>query len=404
MSKQIVLLASNSSLSTRVEKATIDIPDDSSAFVLGRGVDLRSFFDPEPMPTSPFLSDKPEPKFAQDIVESVVQDFTDFSEDADEETRAISMYLNFKAKFGLSNFKAAFSVARTEKNTSKTVVATIVQKKSGPFIKSSQLDWGRGPTTETIRNPSKRRQAFFEKYGTHYITSIEYGYRFEILATCHTTDTDEQANFQAAFSSSAFKGEGGARIKKTLSKSNIEMYCKVFSRGVFDKNGQRINVPVLTGFDEISDFLKKYNKGLIRIKNAPISCSVKSYRSTLDNFPQTKAIFDPVDNLLTVTFSTRFPFTTIQVDKPAKFVFSPTFDSSPLSEGGTFDNQRIHFGRPKEAGERSISVDITSPTGSADIRIQTGEPEGGTIIAETANDRLSLVHNEHTIFDLNSRD
>jgi len=99
-----------------------------------------------------------------------------------------------------------------------------------------------------------------------------------------------------------------------------------------------------------------------------------------------------------VTFSTKFPFTTIQIEKPAIF----SSKSQAVSDISVVPNQ-IQFGRSDKA-ERKIKVEIISPDETVDIRIQTDLPEGGVIfIEDESGNRIALVHNLHAIIKLGKK-
>src|SRR4051812_42950805 len=101
MTRPDISIITNPALSTRLDDFTIEyIPIESaSSFVIGRGINLENLLEPKPVITSPFLNENVVPPFADSIVPGAIQQANSaFIEDVDEERRAISIFVNFKAK------------------------------------------------------------------------------------------------------------------------------------------------------------------------------------------------------------------------------------------------------------------------------------------------------------------
>jgi hypothetical protein len=266
------------------------IPQDIGGNVnLGRGIDLSD-------PTNPRLSTLNAFSISNafnslqninPINESVItQASSYFVENQSDYDKARSLYFNFKIAYNFFNLNAAYSQIQNERNTHHSIQFIMQNTVTAPSIDLKELKWVKEPSSEKITEINERKRQFIEEYGTHFIQSINYGFRIAIEGKINTSDVNRQTNFSFAFKAWGQNGGAGGSTSDILKSSDVQLTCVITSGSITP-----ISSMVLRGFDDISIFLTELKNGKIQITNAPISCNLKSYRFTLTPYQISKDIF-----------------------------------------------------------------------------------------------------------------
>jgi len=197
----------------------------------------------------------------------------------------------FKGSYKFASAQASYYKSKEIFESSESVLIIIENIKTGATISESSILWNQAPSSEdiSIRTDEERLNQFLADYGSHYINSINKGYRIAIQGTINSKNSTEVETFKAAFKASfgQASGEGGAsKYKKEILKDEkVEIRCEMTSGGVTPQHST-----VLYGYEQIYDFLKKLKSDKIKILRGPISCSVKSYWHTLIPFQKTRLL------------------------------------------------------------------------------------------------------------------
>ncbi len=270
---------------------TIDvIPQDIGGNVnLGRGIDLSDPSNPRLSTLNAFSINKDNTAvtLSNPINESIItQASSYFVENQSEYEKARSLFFNFKIAYGFFNLNAAYSQIQNERNTHRSIQFIMQNTVTAPSIDLQELKWVKEPSSEKITDFAERKRQFIEEYGTHFIQSINYGFRVAIEGKIQTTDISKQTNFSVAFKAWGASGGAGGSSSDILKSSDVQLTCVITAGSI-----KPISSMVLRGFDDISAFLTDLKNGKIKITNAPISCNLKSYRFTLTSYPNSKDIF-----------------------------------------------------------------------------------------------------------------
>jgi len=288
----------NSDYYQKLGDYTIDIipTDIGGNILLGRGIDISN-------PETPRLSSKyafniptQSQLTTQQINGDVInQASTSYLESQSDYEKARSLYFNFKAAYMFASLSTAYSQTLNEKNSFHSIQFIMENTTTAPSINVQQLQWINTPSSEPIANLEERRLQFIEEYGTHYIQSINYGFRIAIEGKIQSSDASQQSSFSAAFKAWSYaKGNIQVSSSDILKQSSVQLVCVITAGSITPSTSI-----ILRGFDDITEFLKKLIDGNVKVTNAPISCNIKSYRSTLTNYPKSKEIFKTNTNLST---------------------------------------------------------------------------------------------------------
>ena len=201
-----------------------------------------------------------------------------------EEARYLSAYLT--GAYGLSSGDAAYQYAYNRKDTERSIFVVISNVRSGEDLDATNLTWKKKPASESVADAERRRQ-FLDDFGSHYITSVSYGYRVAIRGATRDIKESEsaafKASFKAVFSSFSAAGNVSAGNKKTLTKNTVDLRAEVL--GTLNPEQSF----VLTSYDEIIEFLRQIKSGQITISRVPVMVNARSYWHTLTPYRKTRA-------------------------------------------------------------------------------------------------------------------
>jgi hypothetical protein len=220
----------------------------------------------------------------------------------EEVAAVLSAY--FKASYGFASGSAALKMAQQDSKTSQSIFAllesvgeTRTLDKHVPQVSwNSQVKpWKEGENVD----PGEYRRQFLLDFGSHYVTSISYGYRLAIRGKISTSDTKSQTDIKAAFKAAFVSGsaEGGISddTKKTLSSSELELVFSATSGGLTDKEGNPKSV-TLVSLEEILALLKSINSGEIQAHLTPVSATVNTYWNLVAEYPYARALLGQTGN------------------------------------------------------------------------------------------------------------
>lgn len=206
---------------------------------------------------------------------------------------AENLFTYFKASYKFASARASYSKSKEIFESSSSVLILIENVKTGVSISEESIEWTKEPNSEnsSIRTDEERLNQFLADYGSHYINSVNYGYRIAIQGSINSKTETEVVKFKAALKASFGQGsaEGGisSSQRETLTNEKVEIRCEITSGGITPQHST-----VLYGFDQIYEFLKKLKKDEIKIVRGPISCSVKSYWHTLMSYQSTRILLE----------------------------------------------------------------------------------------------------------------
>jgi hypothetical protein len=263
---------------------------------LGRGLDLNDPSNPVAR-QAPFASDGEILSVNNDVLDlpSILASSSSFLEDMTDYELATTLNANMSAAFSFGSLDVAYSHAKDMITKSDVILALITQTNSGPMIPDKWLMWKNAPTSQSanIKNDDDRLHQFISDYGSHYIESIEYGYRIAVFGKLDSKVQSDIQSFRGAFKAAFSFGSGAASIststRETLSHSNIELRAEV-DAGAIDPP-QSI---VLTGIDQIRTFLDNFQQQKIKVYRGPIEVHAQSYWHTLRNYSKTQALLAQV--------------------------------------------------------------------------------------------------------------
>jgi hypothetical protein len=209
-----------------------------------------------------------------------------------EEAKYLSAYLS--AAYGLSSGDAAYQYAYERKDTEKSIFVVIQNEVAGSSLDTTKLQWASPPPSESVDDSQRLRQ-FLDDYGSHYLASINYGYRISIRGALRSTDEKQSTAFKAAFKAAfgSFNSAGGISqsTKKTLTQQTVDLRAEVV--GALDPPHSF----VLTSYDQIVTFLNDVHKGQIKITRVPVSANARSYWHTLVLYPNTRSALSEVQGI-----------------------------------------------------------------------------------------------------------
>jgi hypothetical protein len=266
---------------------------------LGAGVIMSDPLQPILAPRSPFLNDpRDEATEAPDNQEidlpTILGSTTSYIETNDTYQRAMALYANMKASFGFGSASAALSYTRDVEKTSDIIIALIEQSITGPELPERNIRWSAAPSSEGISDNDERLRQFVADYGSHYVQVIEYGYRVAVYGAYATSSDVERrefhAAFKAAFTGGGAGGGGGATDTQTTMLKSSNLKAEVSAGDL-----RPAHSVVLTGFEQIRQFLDDIKSGKIAVYRGPIKMLAKNYWHTLLTYPQTRALLSPSD-------------------------------------------------------------------------------------------------------------
>lgn len=144
---------------------------------------------------------------------------------------------------------------------------------------------------ETIDDPETRLGQFVEKFGSHYVQKIHYGFFLLVVGELSELSAEEAGNFKTELSGGflAWKADGKISEEhvKKLEKYN-ERIKAFFVVGGIEPNRHRY----LISFKSIAELLTGLDSGSITVLPAPLDAYALSYWQTLDpkKFPKTRKV------------------------------------------------------------------------------------------------------------------
>lgn len=201
-----------------------------------------------------------------------------------EEAHILSAY--FKGAYGIASGEAAFDRAREERKSSRSIYAVLEARGQvqdiQSVIASPPLSWREDvhPAYEgTDADEASFRRQFLQDYGSHYVSSITYGYRVAIRGRITQTDTQSdqkiKAAFKAAFISGSAQGGVSDEVRNTLQQSNVQLVFEATSGGLYSNGEPRPGI--LTNLDDIIGMLNDMKAGKVKIHASPLSATLRTY-------------------------------------------------------------------------------------------------------------------------------
>ena len=97
----------------------------------------------------------------------------------EEQARTLNAYL--KGSYGPYSGNAAYDYAFSRKDTHLMIFFVMEQTTSNETLHVDSFEWERVPGSETLEDSDAGRlEQFVRDYGSHYIQSLQYGFRIAI--------------------------------------------------------------------------------------------------------------------------------------------------------------------------------------------------------------------------------
>ncbi|MCU4175496.1 hypothetical protein [Carboxylicivirga sp. N1Y90] len=264
-----------------------------SNYELGSGLNFNEASSPISTPLKAFHIDPIEETGNKQIdLNSIVNSRFSFIETNTTEELSEMLHAYFKGSYGFTSAKASMKKAKKISKNSTSVFILIENTKTGKSISEKSLEWNEKPLSESklISTDEERLRQFIADYGSHYIASIDYGFRIAIQGKIKSTNSQEIESFKLAVKSSFGNGSASGGISasnsKILKSSKVELRCEITAGDI-----KPIHSGIIDGFENIYAFLNKLKQDEIKIYYGPISCKVNSYWHTLLDYPKTRELF-----------------------------------------------------------------------------------------------------------------
>lgn len=260
-------------------------PGFASDIRLGRGIDLSD-------PLLPIFRHRgfnvTEGRTLEDVADLTLGTHEVRRSETDEE-EASSLAVNFRAKYGFVSGAAAFSKAKEARKSHECMYLHVEYQGPAKSIDNQQLLWAPGPEAENISDIETRRGKFLAEWGSHYITSIVYGWRIVVRATVSKSNATSVTRVESALKAAGGIWQAGGALaaehRESLRTCATELAVSVVA-------GNWGAPPVFSGYEGLQAFLNKIENGA-QIPLGPVSVQAQSYWHTLTNFPKCEGLFAP---------------------------------------------------------------------------------------------------------------
>jgi hypothetical protein len=255
----------------------------------GDGVDMSDPYNPHRAPFAPFHSPVQQSVAARqmssdDITSGIISATSSYYDDLTIEDEAHLLSTNFKASYMFTSASAAYQRTQQSRKTGRAVYFIYTIGGQSAPVEPSNIKWTNtdlsGINKVVDRNLMLRQ--FLANFGSHYVTSVQYGARISIRAQMNTLDEAKQQSLsgkiQAAFGALSGGGSLSTADSQALSSQGISITAEIASGGIVPSRAL-----VMTSFDEIASFLSDFRAGKVRLLSGPISAELQSYWSTIDS-------------------------------------------------------------------------------------------------------------------------
>jgi len=305
-----IIRAQDDDYYTKIDHLTINmIPPTELQFVtIGEGFNMTNPWSPVHAPNAPFKITTPamiekvkrlsQPKKVL-FKEQMLADPTSnnysykFDQSVDETTLAQFFYADISAG-GLGwGVSAAVNYVHNNYNVANAIKVTIQDEYTETVNSSVNANWKILPfSTSPLLSDQQKWHTFKSLYGSHYVSSLVYGWRIEIVVFANTTNDNSKLSIKTAFDTWAISGSLGADISTSMHRATTSISAKIFCGSIKDNNNSTLPF-VLTSLDQVIDFLNKLHAGQITISGGPIAMSLVSYNASIcQSYPQYCKYFD----------------------------------------------------------------------------------------------------------------
>lgn len=275
-------------------------------FRLGSGINMSDPLFPVGSPTPAFaipIAVEAAASALQGTIsnEDVIMNSTaSYFEAQSDHHEAETMAAYFSASYrGLASGSTVYSRARERRKTHRAVYALIENTATGPALEAD-LTWRAAPVSEGASiSDAHVLPMFLGLYGSHYIRSLTYGLRIairgEVLSDNEARVRSFAAAFKAKFGTSGGRGSITQQQEEMLRSESAELTAEVTAGSIVPAFSS-----VLSGYDQIAQFLDSLRNGAIRVTRAPLYANLASYFPTLTQYPRSQRALAPQQDL-TVT-------------------------------------------------------------------------------------------------------
>jgi hypothetical protein len=285
------------------------LPDALSAeLYIGQGVDVRDANYPEPT-IDEVLTFDGELIDAEFEYEPLQNATSRYIEDVSQSRMASALHAYFGGSFGFGTLKAAYDYVRESSQTSHDIIF-VQTVTTGNSMTRQNLELNpRAANVLSLYEADEDLEDSFDnmaqRFGTHYVDSITYGYRIVIHGSVQSTDESVIQNFRAHFKNLTVNGGVDTSREEFFRNYQVEIYGKISS-----SSSSQIHNITLANLSDIATVIarlkvdpeREYDEDTpiaerpLIINPGPIACTVTSIRPFLYNYPRLYALLSPFES------------------------------------------------------------------------------------------------------------
>ncbi len=201
------------------------------------------------------------------------QNFYEFESDQE---LAYTLTASFGAGFGFGSIDLSYKHVRNARQNGKILIFTAKSTKAGSEdISNLSLNPAYAKEVSDINSladKNMRIDKFINKFGTHYISSITYGYRLAIYAEMNSSNQSELTEFSAKFRLFTASGSVDEKTSAFFKAKSVTIKASITS-------GESTPSIFLTNFQDIYDFFQALKSGTKTINPAPLRMKIANMRT-----------------------------------------------------------------------------------------------------------------------------
>lgn len=269
---------------------TLIATDSGIDFKLGNGIDMNNPDQPKDRdsPFTPKISIKGTTVSTTELRQSSIE----YIESSKIEDYYQALSVNIKASYGLSSLSANYNRVVTEQKNYFMVIVLITDS----LTNEVSLDDKKFITTPVSENMQEdddsKAYQFLQDFGSHYISKITFGYQIAFEAKVDKSQFTDETHFSASLNAAygAFSGGGGIDMTtiNALKTKGVSISGRIICGGIVPDRPLVIN-----SVDDLTTFMQSLSSGDKTINRGPLKIFLRSYFSTLVDYPKTRKLFTP---------------------------------------------------------------------------------------------------------------
>jgi microcystin-dependent protein len=249
--------------------------------------------------------------------------------DVTEEFEAKMLYTTFSAK--LTGWGATLDLSmsrqKAREELSKNTIVYIIASTTGGnsmTVDDKLCKWDDAALKkvlldlEAIEDDDVRRVEFANKFGSHYVKTVEYGSKIVIRASMSSIEKEASDKFKAALAAGGWEQRMAGQFEQDYRSVSSQYNCTFEMNAIAHSEPSNAFFMTVNDIEKVRDKVAQIESGEIKFQEVPISFTLASYESTIDGekYPKIKAMFKknyppaPITTVdqLTVPAGTVLPF------------------------------------------------------------------------------------------------